>query len=130
MFRVCVCRNCSVSRIEGKSENYEMELLMDFHAWLFPLQPRDRFTLVMARTLDLGGAVCDGYYDPAPKQNLADNYDYAMHGIVYESKVHKDDVKMDVHMSFGGLLMRISGDKRNLHVLEQDKSYYLLLRRA
>ena len=46
-----------------------------------PVMPR--FTLVVAKTLDLDGAICDGTYEQSKKKSLADSYDYVMHGQVY-----------------------------------------------
>jgi len=118
------------SRIEAKSENYEMDLLLDIHNLLFPLEPGDRFTLVVATTLDLDGALCDGTYEQSKKKSLADSYDYVMHGQVYNTREDGGVGKMQVFISFGGMIMRLDGDARNLDCMVLDKSYYLLLRRA
>ena len=37
---------------------------------------------------------------------------------------------MAVFVSFGGLLMRLKGDARNLSVMRKDGDYYLLLRKV
>eukprot|EP00039_Didymoeca_costata_P019832 m.339106 g.339106 ORF g.339106 m.339106 type:complete len:179 (+) comp18668_c0_seq1:122-658(+) len=141
---VPVCTSCErehrapewgsrVSRVECTSENYELELLLDVNTQIFPLNPHDRFTLVMTTTLDLAGGMCDGSYDPLPmlqgKKTLADKFDYVMHGRVY-NVVEETTDKMGIFVSFGGLLMRLRGDARNLQSLQRDKDYYLLLRRA
>ena len=42
----------------------------------------------------------------------------------------EDAAKMQVFVSFGGMIMRLDGDTRNLDCMQLDESYYLLLRRA
>jgi len=119
-----------VSRVHCESENYEMNLQIDINLQLYPLQEHDRFTLVMATTLDLNGKVSDGVYDPDPEQaTLADSYEYVMHGRCFSINTEDKD-KMSVLFSYGGLLMRLRGDSRNLQGFVRDSDYFLLIRRA
>ena len=54
--------------------------------------------------------------------------DYAMHGRVYNFE-HKEGggQRIEIHVSFGGLLMRLSGDQRHLNGVELDQNIYCLL---
>jgi DNA-directed RNA polymerase I, II, and III subunit RPABC3 len=38
--------------------------------------------------------------------------------------------KVEVYVSFGGLLMQLTGDPKKLQVIELDKHIYLLMRRV
>ena len=118
-----------MSRIVATSENYEMQLVLDFNSQVYPMVQGDRFTLVLATTLDLDGRVCDGVYDSSDRATLADGYDYVMHGRVYEVLEEKAGKKA-VFVSYGGMLMRLRGDERNLSAMKRGSDYYLLLRRA
>lgn len=91
-----------------------MNLEIDINLEVYPLKEQDRFTLVMATTLDLNGQLSSGVYDPDPEQKtLADSYEYVMHGRCFSIKTEPQDM-MSVLFSYGGLLMRLKGDGRNL----------------
>jgi hypothetical protein len=68
------------------------------------------------------------------KESLLDAYEYVMYGLVYKYQAEaasKDGgVKVSVFVSFGGLLMKLSGDPAKLNVLEVDSKVYLLMRKA
>ena len=115
-----------VSRVVAKSESYGIDLLLDVNTQIFPLAAQERFTLVVASKIRTDGTACDGAYDQSRKPTLADDYDYAMHGIVYRVDHDADRDKRQVYISFGGLLMRLDGDATNLDGLELDASYYLV----
>eukprot|EP00587_Corethron_hystrix_P015503 CAMPEP_0113328534 /NCGR_PEP_ID=MMETSP0010_2-20120614/20098_1 /TAXON_ID=216773 ORGANISM="Corethron hystrix, Strain 308" /NCGR_SAMPLE_ID=MMETSP0010_2 /ASSEMBLY_ACC=CAM_ASM_000155 /LENGTH=53 /DNA_ID=CAMNT_0000189923 /DNA_START=233 /DNA_END=390 /DNA_ORIENTATION=+ /assembly_acc=CAM_ASM_000155 len=51
---------------------------------------------------------------------MADNYEYVMHGRVFDIK-YKGDGVIAVHVSFGGLLMRLTGDQRHLENVRADE---------
>ncbi|RUS22311.1 RNA polymerase Rpb8-domain-containing protein, partial [Endogone sp. FLAS-F59071] len=44
-----------VSRLEARSENYEMDLVLDFNNEIYPLDINDKFSLVLASTLAIDG---------------------------------------------------------------------------
>jgi hypothetical protein len=67
-------------------------------------------------------------------RSLASDYEYAMHGRVYR---YGDAVgggaghaRADVYVSFGGLLMQLSGDPKRLEALDLDAAVYLLARKV
>jgi DNA-directed RNA polymerase I, II, and III subunit RPABC3 len=55
--------------------------------------------------------------------------EYAMHGRVFNF-AHKDAHRVEIDVSYGGLLMRIAGDHRHLSGVELDQNIYCLLSRA
>jgi DNA-directed RNA polymerase I, II, and III subunit RPABC3 len=90
---------CTVSRINARSENYEMDLTLDFANELYALDINDTFTLVVASSLSRDGHVRDDKesWRNVEERTLADDYDYVMYGKVYkyeesgQSKVYVDD---------------------------------------
>ena len=58
--------------------------------------------------------------------NLIDTYDYVMHGKIFEDKLENDI--LTVFLSFGGLLMSIKGQFKDLKELEMDSRVYLCLK--
>ncbi|KAL0486238.1 RNA polymerase subunit RPABC3 [Acrasis kona] len=119
-----------VSRMICDSEGYEMELVLDFNNDVLNVEISDKLTIALATTLDKGGMLMEGYYDPFlgtdDKPSLLDDYDYVMHGRVYKFKPQKND-KRAVYVSFGGLLMRLIGDPRNMQHIDPDTNLYLLI---
>jgi DNA-directed RNA polymerases I, II, and III subunit RPABC3 len=55
--------------------------------------------------------------------------EYAMHGRVFNF-THKGGHKVEIDVSYGGLLMRLSGDQRHLSGVELDQNIYCLMSKA
>ena len=53
----------SVSRIEARSEQFDMHMLLDVNTDIYPLQVDDKFTMGLASTLSLDGTPDDGTFD-------------------------------------------------------------------
>jgi DNA-directed RNA polymerase I, II, and III subunit RPABC3 len=68
------------------------------------------------------------------KESLLDAYEYVMYGLVYKYQAEAGNkeagVKVSVFVSFGGLLMKLTGDPAKLNVLEVDSKVYLLMRKV
>eukprot|EP00041_Stephanoeca_diplocostata_P016973 m.337215 g.337215 ORF g.337215 m.337215 type:complete len:145 (+) comp20547_c1_seq2:123-557(+) len=119
-----------VSRIVAVSENYETELHLDINTQLYPMTEGERFTLVLASTLDESGQPSDGTYNSSGDPSLADKYEYVMHGKVYLCEEDKHNNRLSVFVSYGGLLMRLKGDARSLQGIDLDSMIYLLIRKS
>ena len=52
-----------------------------------------------------------------------------MYGKLYKWKQDQPKAPVEVHVSFGGLLMRLKGDARHLSKLSLDERVYLLIRK-
>ncbi|KAG2436434.1 hypothetical protein HXX76_006737 [Chlamydomonas incerta] len=109
-----------------------MDLHIDINTELFPLQRNDKFSLVLAWTINLDATPGSEKYDadfPAisGRRTLMDNYDYVMHGKVFKYK--DNNMKVEVFVSFGGLLMKLAGDPAKLEPIEVDNNVYLLLKK-
>eukprot|EP00730_Choanoeca_flexa_P014035 TRINITY_DN5985_c0_g1_i2.p1 TRINITY_DN5985_c0_g1~~TRINITY_DN5985_c0_g1_i2.p1 ORF type:complete len:155 (+),score=6.66 TRINITY_DN5985_c0_g1_i2:27-467(+) len=121
-----------VSRFVCTGQTHDIELAVDINTQLYPLELNDRFTLCLATTLHEDGSPDDGEYDQSGRSNLADGYDYVMHGKVYRIEEQDQGQQLSVFVSFGGLLMRLRGDTSSLSKpgLDIDSSQYLLMRKA
>eukprot|EP00123_Amoebidium_parasiticum_P008193 comp18640_c0_seq1/m.20249 comp18640_c0_seq1/g.20249 ORF comp18640_c0_seq1/g.20249 comp18640_c0_seq1/m.20249 type:complete len:157 (-) comp18640_c0_seq1:15-485(-) len=118
-----------VTRLWCSSENYEMDLLLDVNTELYPVELGDKFTIALATRLSEEGIADSGEYDPQMRATLADKFEYVMYGRVYRLDEEEKD-KLAVYVSYGGLLMCLRGDARNLQGIEQDAKLYLLMRRV
>lgn len=80
-----------VSRLIGRSENYEMDLTLDFNSEIYPLKVGEKFSLVLASSLSLeanantsGVEKKESWRERAPgERDLSDEYEYVMFGKVY-----------------------------------------------
>ncbi|KAI9012621.1 RNA polymerase [Phycomyces nitens] len=145
-----------VSRLIARSENYEMDLTLDYNSEIYPLEITDKVSLVLASSLSLeavtesavtsAGAGAgtapekrESWRERAPgERDLSDEYEYVMFGKVYRY----DDAasgngatalsvgqRVSVYASFGGLLMCLEGDYRHLQNITVGENIYLLLRK-
>lgn len=96
-----------VSRIFAESENYGLNLILDVNSELYPLNQKDKFTLILARSLQsdgMGGAsgmpVEAGYYDAGRGRSMADDYEYVMYGKVYKFDESQNQQRVYVHCIF------------------------------
>ena len=66
------------------------------------------------------------------KGSLLDDYDYVMHGKVFKfTDKHKEGkLRVEVYVSYGGLLMQITGSPKELESMEVDSNVYLLMRKV
>lgn len=65
-------------------------------------------------------------------KSLMDAYDYVMYGKIfkYKDSSKPGSIKVQVYISFGGLLMQLVGDPKKLETLEVDNNVYLLIRKV
>lgn len=60
---------------------------------------------------------------------LLNDYDYVMHGRIFKFKEHGGTAgKLEVYISFGGLLLQLVGDPNKLKDLNLDENVFLLIR--
>ncbi|PRP87564.1 hypothetical protein PROFUN_04591 [Planoprotostelium fungivorum] len=120
-----------VSRVTGTSENYEMELILDVNTSIYPVEVSNKFAVALTYTLNLDGTPDSGVFDPTPKKTKADKYEYVMYGKVFKFAEEKSPTaKISVFISFGGLLMMIKGDPRNMQGIDLDSRVYLLMKKV
>ncbi|CAI7841377.1 unnamed protein product, partial [Closterium sp. NIES-54] len=73
-----------VSRIEARSEQFDMALSLDVNTEVYPLAAGDKFTLALSPTLSLEGVSDEGVYDQSGRRSLMDRYEYVMYGKLYK----------------------------------------------
>ncbi|OAD02270.1 hypothetical protein MUCCIDRAFT_144091 [Mucor lusitanicus CBS 277.49] len=133
-----------VSRLIGRSENYEMDLTLDFNSEIYPMRVGEKFSLVLASSLSLEASASAGgvekkesWRERAPgERDLSDEYEYVMFGKVYRYEDSNKESDFDiwmplrsVYVSYGGLLMCLEGDYRHLQNLTVGENIYLLIRK-
>ncbi|KAI7869721.1 RNA polymerase [Spinellus fusiger] len=138
-----------VSRLVARSENYEMDLTLDYNSELYPLEITDKVSLVLASSLSLeavqevvpstgaGAGTApekrESWRERAPgERDLSDEYEYVMFGKVYrydDAASGSGATALSVYASFGGLLMCLEGDYRHLQNITVGENLYLLMRK-
>ena len=90
-----------------------------------------KFTLVLAPTLSRDGTPEDSAYDQSGKESLADSYEYVMYGKVFKKQDENEGGirRSVVNISFGGLLMQLKADPKNLQDVDIDNRLYVLIRK-
>ncbi|KAL8531539.1 hypothetical protein ACS0TY_008221 [Phlomoides rotata] len=121
-----------VSRISARSELFDMLMHLDINTEIYPMYAGEKFMMVLASTLNLDGTPDSGYFTPGNRKSLADKFDYVMQGKLYriseESK--EKQVKADIYVSFGGLLMMLKGDPSIAARFELDQKLFILIRKV
>lgn len=125
-----------VSRIKCRSDLYEMDMILDVNVDIYPIDVSEKLVVVLANTLNLDGtpgpATFDGSLATSSRPTLMDKFEYVMHGKVFKYKDNSStgQLKADVYVSFGGLLMQLTGDPKRLEELDIDQNIYLLIRKV
>ena len=88
-------------------------------------------TIALAKTLEMDGTLRHDSYDPTvfSRHTLAEKYEYVCHGTVYKVQGGDNGETVTFYISFGGLLMRITGQIQKLTGIELNQKLYLLIRR-
>lgn len=116
------------NRLGCKGTAYgDVEMVVDVNCELFNPKINDKVVVALAKSLSLSGAPDDGKYNPSEEPNLAESYDYVMHGRVYSIK-HIENQLVEVQASFGGLLFRLRGEQARLDLFTMDMQFYILMR--
>ncbi|KAG9128119.1 DNA-directed RNA polymerases I, II, and III subunit RPABC3 [Ceratobasidium sp. 392] len=123
-----------VSRLVATSSNLGMHLTLDYNIELYSLNVDDKFTLVLASSLARGGATdaTEGKDvwrpDGKGQQGLEEDYEYVMYGKIYKFDEGQAD-NVTAYISYGGLLMSLTGSYRHMQGIIVGDSVYLLMRK-
>jgi len=98
-----------IDRLEATGVTYGCELTIDINCELWKVKVGEKIDVSLATSLS--DEADDGTYRQDNKATLLDLCEYAMHGRVFNFN-HKGDLKVEIDVSFGGLLMRVAGDQR------------------
>ncbi len=112
-----------------------MDMLLDVNVDIYPVDLGDKLALCLATTLNTDGTPSGASYDsvrPTARRTLADDFEYVMHGKIFKFRntSQAGQPKVEVTISFGGLLLQIVGDANKLEVLELDTFIFLLIRKV
>ena len=119
-----------MTRCVAKGVSYEMDMVLDVNTEVYPVREGDRFNCAIASTLSLDGKPDSGEYDPSGAPSLLDRFEYAMYGRFFKFEQSATDDRSTIFISFGGLLMALTGDQRHLANLKPDSKLYLLMRKT
>ncbi|GAA5831866.1 hypothetical protein JCM11251_003915 [Rhodosporidiobolus azoricus] len=120
-----------VSRIAAKSNNYEMRLTLDINTDLLDLPTDSTFSLALASTLNPDGdkdATAAGGWRADIEGGLADDWEYVMYGKVYKYDEGAGE-EVTAYISFGGLLMALTGNYSRFSKVTVGEHIYLLVRK-
>lgn len=130
-----------VCRLFGESESFKMGLILDFHALIYPLNKGDKFRMVLTKSLlndMLNDADDDDEEDAVNEtdERLANSkmaeFEYVCYGKVYRIEAvesNTDVSKLSCYVSFGGLLMQLTGDASNLQGFRVGKHVYIMMKK-
>lgn len=119
-----------VTRIEAKSEKFDMFMHLDVNTEVYPLREGEKFSMALSSTLNEDGTPDTGYFTPGNRKTLADNYEYVMQGKLYRISEGSGQGKAEINASFGGLLMMLKGDPSYFKKYELDQRLFLLIRKV
>ncbi|XP_021648665.1 DNA-directed RNA polymerases II, IV and V subunit 8B [Hevea brasiliensis] len=120
-----------VSRIEGRSERLEMFMQLDVNTEIYPIKKEEKYALLITPTLHTDGTGDTGYYGQGKQGSIADKYEYIMYGKLYKIQEEGSgaDIKAELLISFGGLLMSLKGNPDYIAEFQLDQKYFLCMRK-
>ena len=118
-----------VSRLVCTGNTYSMKLTIDVHSEFFRCKTDDQIVMSLNTTIKPNGEASADYYEPPKGPTLLDDYEYAMHGQVFHFE-DKEENNVAVYVSYGGLLMRLEGNRRDINSgIKKNAKLYCLLRK-
>ncbi len=129
-----------VSRCRARGITYDMELEFDYACHIYKISKNDQLRVVLAPTLNKDFTPDTDEYKPAGNASsssssstvgsLADDYSYVMHGKCFKIQTSgKDHSRLEVYISFGGLLLSLKGLGEYMDKIKMDQRIYLLVRK-
>ena len=118
-----------VSRLVCLGDSWQMKLTIDVHSEFFKCKTDDRIVMTLTSTIKPNGEPGADFYEPPKGPTLLDDYDYGMHGQVFHFE-DKEENNVAVYVSYGGLLMRLEGNRRHLtEAIKKNVKLYCLLKK-
>ncbi|KAJ3114404.1 hypothetical protein HK100_001673 [Physocladia obscura] len=122
-----------LSRLHATSEAADTEMILDINTEIYPMKVSDKFTLALATSISLDAAAAaatagkkESWRDNSNQRSLADEYEYVMFGKVYKYDETGGKNKSSIYISFGGLLLLITGEALDVNIGQE---IYLLMRK-
>lgn len=121
-----------VARISGHSHDGFSSFVLDINTEIWPINHGDTVKMVLASSLSLDGSKDDGrgWRDVGrnAEPTLADMFEYVCHGKCYKFEDGADGQTIKTYVSFGGLLLSLTGPYKKLTPLRVDNVYLLMSR--
>lgn len=117
------------SRIEGITSSNQCKVQLDINVEVYPIESKGIYSLMIVRSLNPDGTPSGFNYsqDLLYKEgNLLSRCDYAMHGKVFKYTEEGDNF-VTIYISYGGLMMGITGDYSHLSSFNLDDKVFLLI---
>lgn len=120
-----------ITRIEGISSESQCNIILDVNSDVYPISKDKLYMILLTKSLFQDGSTPTQFnYEMYLKKNsLLDSYEYVMNGKIFKL-TEENDGKVSVHISFGGLIMGITGDPKHLNLLNLDERLYLLMKKV
>ena len=122
----------NVNRIAATGSTYECDLLLDINSQIYSIKDGEKISMALTSTLNLDGTPDDHFSYSSTvdggETTLADTYDYVMHGRIFDMDYKKDNIIV-IAASFGGLLMRLTGEQKHFSNILPDMRLYVLIKK-
>jgi DNA-directed RNA polymerase I, II, and III subunit RPABC3 len=120
-----------VSRIEGKTEDQDCKIILDINSEIYTMLKDSHYSLILTKSVYSDGSLPGNFsVDMYNKKNsLLDKYEYVSYGKIFKYS-EESDGKVSVYVSFGGLLLGITGEASHLNNLRMDERVYLMIKKS
>jgi DNA-directed RNA polymerase I, II, and III subunit RPABC3 len=120
-----------VTRIEGKTEDQDCKIILDINSEIYNMSKDSHYSLIITKSVYTDGSLTGNFsVDMYNKKNsLLDKYEYVCYGKIFKYSEESDN-KVSVYVSFGGLLLGITGEPSHLSNLKMDERVYLMIKKS
>jgi DNA-directed RNA polymerase I, II, and III subunit RPABC3 len=119
-----------VSRIVCHSENRDAELTLDIATHVYQVAPGEVLGFVLTRQISQDPLNESQPWRPSYLTGSdAMKYEYVMYGKVYRYEEDSPHHKATVYVSFGGLLMSLTGEQNALREVSGARAVFLMIRK-
>ena len=111
---------------------YKLQIGLDINSEIFPVKVDEYFSMKIVESVSDDTPATDYFSVANADSQFVDEHDYVMHGKVFKYTLEKEEESKTLvshYISFGGLLMKITGDLNYLKKLEMDSNVWLGLKR-
>jgi DNA-directed RNA polymerase I, II, and III subunit RPABC3 len=120
-----------VSRIEGRTEDQDCKVILDINSEIYTMTKDGLYSLIITKSVYSDGTLTGNFsvemYNK--KNSLLDKYEYVCYGKIFKYS-EESDGKVSVYVSFGGLLLGITGEASHLNNLKMDERVYLMIKKS
>lgn len=120
-----------ITRIDGITSESQCSIVLDVNSDLYKITKDKLYSILLTKSLFSDGSTPNQFnYEIYMKKNsLLDSYEYVMNGKVFKL-TEEPDAKVTVQISFGGLILGITGDPKYLTSLNLDERLYFLMKKV